>query len=460
MRVLVIDDSTTVRRVVSRTLTEAGYEAHQAADGREGLEMVQRLAPDLVLLDYVMPHMDGLAFMKALRGIHNLRHVPVVLMSARADRLAESFCRDTGALDAISKPFGPDALLAMTANALDRARRAARESAGEAEPESTESWLEDETRKETAPETMERVRTEAAEAVAKHLAAAIGPLVRAMATDGLTAPSDAELAQEIVEELPRGAILGLAQELRALVPGDGGEVSFTGRLDHIALGEVLQMLSHQRQTGVLEVRHGERIVAVCVRQGLLDLALGRGSGREFLLGRYLLEEELVDREDLDALTRRGAEKHLLGRQLVKLGYIRVEDLRRALARQSSELLYEALRWRDGTFRFERFATLPEATDARLELPIASMLMEGLRRVDEWRLIEEQIKSFDAVFVRRRDALASVSTDDFSREERAVLGAIDGEHTVKQIVEQTAMSSFDVCKILFQLVTSGLVHERR
>jgi hypothetical protein len=86
-------------------------------------------------------------------------------------------------------------------------------------------------------------------------------------------------------------------------------------------------------------------------------------------------------------------------------------------------------------------------------------MEGLRRVDEWRLIEEQIHSFDFVPIIRRDLLDSVSVDDLAGDERTVLEAIDGQRTVRQIVHLTRMSSFDVGKVLFQLITSGLVYER-
>jgi hypothetical protein len=102
---------------------------------------------------------------------------------------------------------------------------------------------------------------------------------------------------------------------------------------------------------------------------------------------------------------------------VKLGYMSQGDLTRVLVRQSSELIYEAMRWPDGVFGFERFATRPEATAARLGLPVAAILMEGLRRVDEWRLIEEQIKSFDIVPVIRRDILETVSLDDLDGGER-------------------------------------------
>ena len=119
-RILVVDDSATVRRVAQRALDSAGFEVVLASDGREGLEVASATVPDLVITDFVMPHMNGFQLVQALRGIANLARVPVVLMSAKADRIGEGFVAQTGALDAITKPFSPEALIAVATHALAR----------------------------------------------------------------------------------------------------------------------------------------------------------------------------------------------------------------------------------------------------------------------------------------------------------------------------------------------------
>ncbi|MBZ0117605.1 MAG: DUF4388 domain-containing protein, partial [Sandaracinaceae bacterium] len=145
--------------------------------------------------------------------------------------------------------------------------------------------------------------------------------------------------------------------------------------------------------------------------------------------------------------------------LIKLGLISQDDLTHALVQQTSELIYDALRWRRGRYRFLRFASRPEAEDARLGLPLAAILMEGLRRVDEWRLIAEQIESFDDVPRRDEESLRGVDRERLSGEERAVLDLVDGERTIREIVDRAAMGSFEVCKILFQMLTSRLLRVR-
>ncbi|WP_236604679.1 DUF4388 domain-containing protein [Sandaracinus amylolyticus] len=468
-RVLVVDDSSTVRRVVERTLVQAGFEVVLAADGREGLERASATVPDLVLVDFVMPHMNGFQLCQALRGIDNLARVPVVLMSAKADRIGDGFLAQTGALDAITKPFSPEALLAVTTHAMARAAAQSSPPPPLADDSGERSTLSREARaiedgEDGAEGTREAEdRRREIEGQSRRVAAHVAALaVEAIAASPMTEPlTQGALAARIEATCAPEALLGFAGEIAEMVPALRGEVGLEGRIEHVPLGEVLQMLQHLRQTGVLEVRRAggeERTVSVCMSHGAIDLALGRAQDQEFLLGRYLLEEELLDRDDLDRLldARAAGPRTLLGTRLVKLGYLSHEELQRALVRQTSELVYEALRWKKGSYRFVRFATRPEALEARLGLPIGAILMEGLRRVDEWRLIEEQIRSWDDVLRPDRDAIAAIDLDRLAPEERSVLDAIDGDKSVRALASELGMGSFELGKIVFQLLTARLV----
>lgn len=442
-RVLIVDESVLARRAAERALARAGMEVQSTSDTREAIDSAQRSVPDVVLVDRSLQDLNQPDFCRAIRNIANLRDTPVVLMGARAEDISDEAVADVGAIDAIGKPFAPEALLAVTTNALRRAPARPQPSA-----------------EHTTAEDPHLERLQGARAIAGRIAEVIGPAIERMAGLEAGPPSAARLAQAIEHETDHDILFSLVRELGRLAPGSRGETSFEGRLEHVGLGEVLQLAQHQRMTGILEVERRGRQVQLCLRDGLVDIVLAQGNDTEFLLGRYLLDEGFVEAEDLDMLLRhRAGSKRLLGAQLVKLGYITTDDLQQALRRQSSELIYEALRWGEGTFRFERFARRPEADEARLELPVAEVLMEGLRRVDEWRLIEEQVRSFDQVLEVDAEALAFTDPDGLSSDERRVLAAIDGERTVRDIVERTSMASFDACKILFQLMTSRLVKER-
>ncbi len=117
-RLLAIDDSATLRAILRTVLSEAGYEVHTAADGAEGLERVQRHRFDLVLVDFVMPRLNGYQFVQALRSIAAVSWMPVILVSAKADQIAERFMAQTGAVAALAKPFTPRQLLDVVALGL------------------------------------------------------------------------------------------------------------------------------------------------------------------------------------------------------------------------------------------------------------------------------------------------------------------------------------------------------
>jgi hypothetical protein len=91
--------------------------------------------------------------------------------------------------------------------------------------------------------------------------------------------------------------------------------------------------------------------------------------------------------------------------------------------------------------------------------VASVVMEGFRRVDEWRLVEVGLGDFEAVLQKDSVAVDAAGIDRLAKPEQRMLELVDGERTVREIVEQSHMSSFDACKILYQLIEARLVRRR-
>ena len=118
--VLVIDDSPTILKVVQLVLTKSRYRVETASDGEEGLEKARALQPHLILLDFVMPRMNGYQFCRELRAKEDLKGLPVVLMSAKGDKIRGQFVQQTGAIDAITKPFDARGLVAVVEGALKK----------------------------------------------------------------------------------------------------------------------------------------------------------------------------------------------------------------------------------------------------------------------------------------------------------------------------------------------------
>jgi len=413
IRVLVVDDSPTIRRVVGAVLERHGFEAVHAADGQAALDRLllstggadgDADAPpeekiDVVLLDFVMPRMNGFQLCRAMRQNDQLRAMPVILMSAKSDHIRDHFVQQTGAIDAITKPFDARALIAVVENAVRRAAQ----------------W---------------RARTETLETVE-------------------------------LEEVDK------TDPTETAIPDRGSRIGLSGDLAIVPIGAVLQLLQLEVQSGVLIVTDGKIEVTIAMRRGLIDLVQARGAGAEFRLGRYFVELGLVTPVDIDTTLRAvsakadasSSSRKLLGDLLVDSGRVTPAQLRDALARQSSELVYDVLRWATGRFEFRKEPAPALAETAVLGLPVASVVMEGFRRVDEWRQIESGLGSFDAALLADIGAVDAVGLERLAAAERKLLEMVDGERTVREIIEHSHMSSFDACKILFQLLESRLVRRR-
>ena len=118
-KILIADDEPHIRRILQFLLEQAGHRVVAAADGREALDLLFREQPDLVLLDVMMPHLDGFAVLQRLRENRETQRLPVIMLTARDESAARVKGLKGGANDYVAKPFDHEELLARVANMLD-----------------------------------------------------------------------------------------------------------------------------------------------------------------------------------------------------------------------------------------------------------------------------------------------------------------------------------------------------
>lgn len=112
-RVLVVDDDLVIRQLIGINLELEGFEVHLAADGEEGLRQAVEVLPDVVVLDVMMPRLDGLEVARRLRADPRTAAVRLVLVSARAQAADLQRGEDMGADAYVTKPFEPDDLVGV-----------------------------------------------------------------------------------------------------------------------------------------------------------------------------------------------------------------------------------------------------------------------------------------------------------------------------------------------------------
>jgi twitching motility two-component system response regulator PilH len=113
--ILIVDDSPTERHVLSELLTRNGYEVVTAENGEEGVEKTKSLLPDLVIMDVVMPGINGYQATRTLTRDEATRHIPVILCTSKGQETDRIWGLRQGALDYVVKPVDARALLAKIA---------------------------------------------------------------------------------------------------------------------------------------------------------------------------------------------------------------------------------------------------------------------------------------------------------------------------------------------------------
>lgn len=396
--ILVVDDSPTILKLVQLVLTKAGHEVATADDGGAGLARARAERPSLILLDYLLPDRDGLEICAELAADESLRTLPVVLMSAKGEELSAKARHLPNVVDAISKPFSPEALLAVVTHVLE-----------------------------------------------KH--------------SGKGVEADPSIPLEITVDA--------AESVPVEVPVFPSDAALAGRLGAVSIADVYGLLALEGQSGQLTFSRDRTRLRLTLRDGRIYFANAEGVAEEFLLGRFLVEAgELTPAELAAAIEDRRSvppvtgPSGLLGKYLVDRGLVTPPGLRKAVNLQTAALVFETLRWGNGLFWFEADAPAPlEAEEGAPGLTVDALLMEGFRRVDEWRVIERTVGDFDLIFVRNEERIAAVGRGTLTREEQTVLELVNGRHSVREVIAFSRMGSFDATKMLFRLLQARLIRRR-
>ena len=227
-----------------------------------------------------------------------------------------------------------------------------------------------------------------------------------------------------------------------------------GDLSRIQLPDVLSFMAMIRQSGKLVVRRGQLERAIHWKDG--EIAFATSNSPEHSLGQFLLRNGKITQEQYDESRRRVTAQLRHGKLLVQMGAITPKDLWWGVKNQVLEIMYSLFTWKDGDFSF--FDSAEDLAQERIVLQIntSSVIMEGIRRLDESARIKEKIPNLEIVFVRVPGGTPDFAELDMSETEIALYNNIDGKLNVRELTGRSDLTEFEVARILFQLVSARLI----
>jgi len=260
-------------------------------------------------------------------------------------------------------------------------------------------------------------------------------------------------------------------------------MALEGTIKDFGLPDIFQLIGLQRKTGLLTLKSDKESVTVTFENGMVVMADADSKRLEDRLGNVLVKQGKLPPEDLEeALQTQKATLQRLGHILITANYITPKDLKDALQVQVSQIVFKLFRWRDGEYHFAPTDSVDYDRDNFNPMSADFILMEGIRMVDEWPIIEKKIPSMDIVFRTvvdasmievggageegeealtglaepKRMAASSTSKIRLTHDEERIYRKIDGARTVQAIIDGTGMTEFEVCRILFDLLNRNII----
>lgn len=470
-KILDIDDSPTVQRLIEMILTSQGYKVVLASDGEEGIAMARSERPALILVDFVMPKMNGFQVCKTLKEDPEFKDTPIILVTSKGDKVGSKFVDVLGISEYFTKPFQPEELLAKIREMLDRKQAAVlpppvREIRLPAPPPPREvprPYVPPLPRE--APRTFESPPREVSrtfepapsrETYRPQVPSPASPPHHPAAT-GIEA-TIRKIITQVLDEFIATSLPELIRKEMAKAPQEKS-AGIKGNLASFRIVEVMQMLSMQRQTGRLAIRSSAEEIAIYFRDGAVVFSSGSGSDAKAGMDTLLRKSCHVDDDSLQhAMSIAGMTGEPVDKVLIREKLLNVITYADCLRRHTESFVYKVMAWKEGDFSFENAP--PPVFAVPLQIKVDDLLLEGARRSDEWTLIQQKIPNLNIVFESMIGNAEELTTRGMSDTDLKVFSLIDGRRTVQDIIYADYLGEFDVAKSIFILLSVNLIRRKR
>lgn len=431
-KILNIDDSPTVQRLIEMILASQGYQVVLASDGEEGIEKAKSERPALILVDFVMPKMNGYQVCKILKDDPEFRETPIILVTSKGDKVGSKFVDVLGITEYFTKPFQPEELLAKIREVLDK----------------------------KAQEAAARAAAAAAAARMRPASAPPAPArgnIAAPAAGGLEAQVTA-IVRRLLEDFVANTLPDIIRKELGTGSG-GGNAGIRGNLTAFRIVELMQMLALQRQSGRLAINRKEGEAEIFFKDGAVSFAScdmnGSMPGIDGLLSKtcQVGEDGLQHARRIAEMTGQPIDGVLAQEKLLDQKIFGA-----CLRRHTETVVFKAMAWKDGEFLFDK--TPPPVFANPVSLKVDDLILEGTRRSDEWVLIQQKIPNFSIIFEPLIGNAEELTRRGLSDMDLKVFAQVDGKRSVQDIIDQAMLSDFDVAKSLFILLSVNLIRKKK
>ncbi|MDD2557044.1 MAG: response regulator [Desulfuromonadaceae bacterium] len=431
--VLIVDDSPTVRRLVELVLSQNGFDVISAEDGESGLEMARQHHPRIILVDFVMPRMNGHMFCKELREDEHLRDVPVILVSSKSDVVGQAFEESFGIVHYFTKPFEPDVLVAKINEVLQKVDETERETGALASKADGNFSVSETTA--TGDTQSEKVNSGISIDLINDK---IDKVVRAYFQKDFPVLMKNVLADTLKEA-------GLVKHQTLVLSGDLSEMS---------LAEILNFCANTLQNGRLTVFSDDTFAEIFLDCGCLVFATASQKGTHTFLidmmrddNRFTCDNKVLQEVILESRVS-GVP---IGRALVARNIISEEDLMYYLRQHAQDAVTKAMVVGKGSFFLEKDEIPHNLTDISFRMPMPEVLLVGARPLPPAPMFFEE-----GLRVQRLPACADLMQRELLTYDEADLVAKMDGRTMAELLAVSEFSADVVRGIASTLYMAGAV----
>lgn len=234
-------------------------------------------------------------------------------------------------------------------------------------------------------------------------------------------------------------------------------MAFEGSLKSFGPAEVIQFVALNQSTGVLTFYSKGDTISLSFENGRITAAVAGRGGVELPLEEYLVKSGKITKERFNEIKKKAEETKIpIDEILLREGILTHRELEEVIYFKIQEIVDEVLLWKEGRYKFEPGKALYIKSRFKVSVDPNAILLEGMRRIDEWPRIQATLNDPKEIFERKGKPSLEV---EMGPEEEKIFSMIDGEKTLEELVEKSGLGKFRTYQALYNLLEMGAIGKK-